>query len=216
MTPGARPWLKICGITCPDDARLAVDAGADALGLNFVPTSKRRIDEQTARAIADAVRGEVELVGIVADETTERLQALAHSVGLDWLQLHGHEPPSALAHLAKAFKAIGVESAADVARAAAYPGERLLVDAKAQGASGGTGQRFDWTLVRELAASRRLIVAGGLTPDNVAAALTSVRPWGLDVASGVERAGEPRRKDPVLVARFIENARLAATRLPGS
>jgi phosphoribosylanthranilate isomerase len=213
MSPGREPWLKICGITSAEDARLAVDAGADALGLNFVATSKRRIDEPTARAIAEAVRGQVELVAVVANETSEHLRLLAESLGLDWLQLHGDEPPSALTPLPNAFKAIGVESAEDVARAAGYPGERLLVDAKAHGASGGTGQSFDWTLVQELAASRRLILAGGLRPDNVAAAVESVRPWGIDVASGVERAGEPRRKDPALVARFIENARQAAAKL---
>jgi phosphoribosylanthranilate isomerase len=211
MTSGAEPWLKICGITNPEDARLAADAGADALGLNFVATSKRRIDEYAARAIADAVRGRVELVGVVANETSERLRALAEAVGLDWLQLHGEESPGALAAVPSAFKAVGVENADDVAHAAAYPGERLLVDAKAFGTTGGTGQRFDWALVRELAASRRLILAGGLTPENVAEAVHSVRPWGIDVASGVERAGEPRRKDAERVVRFIENARRAAS-----
>lgn len=210
MTPDARPWLKICGVTSERDALLAVEAGADAIGLNFVASSKRRIDDAAARAIADAVRGRVELVGVVANETGQRLRELSLAVGLDWLQLHGDEPPNALLSLPNAFKAIGIQSAEDAARAATYPGERLLVDAKASGVLGGTGQRFDWTLVGELARARRLILAGGLTPENVAEALSSVRPWGLDVASGVEPPGEPRRKDPERVARFIENARRAA------
>jgi phosphoribosylanthranilate isomerase len=210
MTPGARPWLKICGITCAEDARLAVDAGADAIGLNFVASSKRYIDEPTARLIADAVRGQVELIAVVANETEQRLRALLRSLELDWLQLHGDEPPSLLEVLPKAFKAIGIESALDVHRAASYPGQRLLVDSKASGVSGGTGQSFDWSLLQSLVGSRRLILAGGLTPENVARAVSLVNPWGLDVASGVERPGDARRKDPERVARFIENAKRAA------
>lgn len=173
-----RPWLKICGVTSEQDARLVADAGADAIGLNFVASSKRRVDEASARRIADSVRGRVELVGVVANETPERLRALVEAVGLDWLQLHGDEPASLLQQLPPAFKAVGIERAFDVARAAEYPGERLLVDAKHGGTSGGTGQRFDWTWVEELAKTRRLILAGGLTPENVADAVASVNPWG--------------------------------------
>jgi phosphoribosylanthranilate isomerase len=206
MNRGAPPWLKICGVTCVEDALLAQEQGADAIGLNFVPWSKRRIDEATAQQIADAVRGLVELVAVVADEPPERLLELSASVGFDWLQLHGNESPSDVSRWPRAFKAVGIESAADVARAASFPGERLLLDAKSQGL-GGSGIRFDWSLARGLAASRRLILAGGLDPDNVIEAIRSVRPWGLDVASGVERAGDARRKDPERVARFIAEAR---------
>ncbi|HWA76166.1 MAG TPA: phosphoribosylanthranilate isomerase [Polyangiaceae bacterium] len=208
MSERARPWLKICGVTNEEDARLAADAGADAIGLNFVATSKRRVDDASARRIADAVRGRVELVGVVANETAERLRTLLATLELDFLQLHGDEAPSLLAEVPRTFKAVGIASAADVEQAARYAGERLLVDAKHGGASGGTGRRFDWSFVRELAQSRRLILAGGLTPENVAEAVTQVQPWGLDVASGVE-SGDPRRKDPDLVFRFIDNARRA-------
>lgn len=210
MSRGSRPWLKICGITGEEDAELAVSLGADALGLNFVATSKRRIDEPTARAIAARVRGRVELVGVVANEPAESARALAAAVGLDWLQLHGDEPASELSRLPRAFKAVGIANAVDAARAASYPGERLLVDTKTSGALGGTGQRFDWSLILELAASRHLILAGGLTPENVAEAVRRVQPWGVDVASGVEDARDPRRKDPIRMARFIEEARRAA------
>jgi phosphoribosylanthranilate isomerase len=208
MSERARPWLKICGVTNEEDALLVAEAGADAIGLNFVATSKRRVDEESARRIADAVRGRVELIGVVANETPERLRALLATLGLDFLQLHGDEPPSFLTEVPRSFKAAGIADAADVAQAARYPGERLLVDAKHGGASGGTGQRFDWSFVRELAESRRLILAGGLTPENVAEAVSQLKPWGLDVASGVE-LGDPRRKDADRVRRFVENARRA-------
>ncbi|HTQ07362.1 MAG TPA: phosphoribosylanthranilate isomerase [Polyangiaceae bacterium] len=203
-------WIKICGLTSVDDARLVVAAGADAIGLNFVPSSKRRVDETTARAIVDAVGDEVEVIAVVADAEPALLLALRERVGVDALQLHGSEPPAALERwLPHAFRAVRIATADDVALARAYGGNRLLVDAKVEGELGGTGRTFDWALVSGLARERSVVVAGGLTPDNVGAAVLAVRPYGVDTASGVE-GGDPRRKDPAKITRFVAAARSAA------
>jgi phosphoribosylanthranilate isomerase len=199
--------VKICGITRPEDAADAVSAGASAIGLNFIPASKRRIDVERARAIVDAVRGSnVLVVGVVADLGLDAMRALVRDAGLGCLQLHGDEPPSVLAPLLPhAYKAIRVANAGDVERARAYPGEHVLVDAKVEGALGGTGAVFDWSLVRELAKEHKLTLAGGLRPDNVARAVREIAPYCVDVASGVESA--PGIKDPALVRAFIAAAR---------
>lgn len=203
-------WVKICGITSVEDALAAADAGADAIGLNFVPASSRRVDEAAAAAIAGAVRGRLTVVGVVADLDAAAMRALRDRVGLDLLQLHGSESPELLeAVLPQAYKALAVGSREDVELADAYAGDRLLVDARVEGALGGTGVSFDWRLVQGLAARRRLILAGGLTPGNVAHAIGVVRPWGVDVASGVE--SDPRHKDAAAVRRFVAAARGAAT-----
>lgn len=207
MSALPRPWVKVCGVTCAEDAIACVSAGVDALGLNFVPSSKRFIDLEAARAIVDAVRGRVELVGVFADAPLEPVEAARRELGLDWVQLHGREPPDYVARLPRSFKAVGISSQADVERALAYPGERVLLDAKVEGALGGTGQRFDWSLVPRDEAAKRLILAGGLNAENVAALLAEVAPFGVDVASGVEQDGRPGRKDPDKVARFVRAAR---------
>jgi len=202
------PWVKICGITSVGDAELAVAAGADAIGLNFVESSKRRVDRATARAIADQVRGHVELVLVVADLKTEQLEALKSELKADWVQLHGSEPPAALAPLLpRAYKAVRVQDAADVALAEAYPGERILVDSKVAGELGGTGKTFDHALVQGLCRRRLVIVAGGLRPDNVARVVELLDPFGVDTASGVEFEASPGKKDPERVRAFVNAAK---------
>src|SRR5450432_1363306 len=201
-------YVKICGITSVRDAILAVEAGADALGLNFVPASKRVIDTATAAHISDAVGGRVELVAVVANRSVPELEELRSATGIRWLQLHGSEAPEELdLLLPEAYKAVGIAARADTARASEYGGSRLLVDAKIAGELGGTGQRFDWSLVVPLAARRDLIVAGGLSPGNVGEAVRVLHPFGVDVASGVEQRNNPREKDPALVAAFIDAVR---------
>jgi phosphoribosylanthranilate isomerase len=205
-------YLKICGITSVEDAVLATEAGADALGLNFVRSSKRVIDRVTAAHISDAVGGQIELVAVVADRSSYELEELRAATGIRWLQLHGSESPEDLEFvLPDAYKAIAIGSAADAQRADDYGGARLLVDAKSgrPGELGGTGHRFDWTLVSALSARRDLIVAGGLDPDNVADAIRALAPFGVDVASGVELPGNPRKKDAARLRAFI-----AAVRAP--
>ena len=195
---------------------MAAAAGADALGLNFVLSSKRVIDRATAAHISDAVGGQVELVAVVADRNAYELEELRETTGIRWLQLHGSESPEDLELLLpEAYKAVALANTADAARAQEYGGTRLLADAKSKtpGQLGGTGERFDWSLAVPLAARRDLIVAGGLDPNNVAEAVRTLRPFGVDVASGVELPGNPRQKDRALVAAFIAAVR-AAERAP--
>ena len=208
--------VKICGITSVDDARLCVLAGADAIGVNLVPTSKRFVDDATAKEIVQAMKGAVQVVGVVSDRSAEDLHALRERLGLHELQLHGNETRDTLAALLpSAYKAVRIGSAADARDAEAWPGEVLLVDADVPGELGGTGNVLDWTLVRGLCASRRVLLAGGLTPDNVTTAIEACAPYGVDVASGVERAGAPRRKDPEKVRAFVDGARAAKKRDSG-
>jgi phosphoribosylanthranilate isomerase len=161
------------------------------------------------RAVREAVEGRAEVVAVVADRSPGELSELRERTGIAWLQLHGNESPAIVrALLPHAYKAARIATAGDVADARAFPGERLLVDAKVPGELGGTGHRFDWKLVVELAVERRVVLAGGLTPENVAEAVRTVRPFGVDVASGVEGT-DPRKKDPERIARFIQAARSA-------
>lgn len=203
-------WVKICGVTSVADAVLARDAGADAIGLNFVGSSSRSIELEVGRRIRDAVAGSLEVVAVVADWEHARLLELRTAVAPDWLQLHGAETTDALAQLLpRAYKVIHVHDRSDVARAEAYAGDRLLVDTKVPGQLGGTGLTFDYALVQGLARKRPLILAGGLNPATVAAAVQLVEPFGVDVASGVEVPGQPRQKDPEKVRRFVERAKQA-------
>lgn len=192
------------------DARAAVDAGADAIGVNLVGASKRSVDPDTARRVARALGRHTTVVGVVAGLSVDAMRQLLDETGLSLLQLHGDEPPRAVEALQpRAYKAVRVASVEDVARTDDFAGDRILVDAKVEGALGGTGATFDWTLVRSLARRRRLVLAGGLDPENVAEAVRTVGPWGVDVASGVEVAGDPRRKDIVRLRAFVEAARSA-------
>lgn len=200
--------IKICGITSLEDALMAIAAGADALGLNFVPTSKRVIDRATATYISDTVGDLAEMIAVVADRPALELEELREATGIRWLQLHGSETVSDLdLVLPEAFKAVAIGSAVDALSADAYGGTRLLVDTKSPDELGGTGQSFDWSLAVPLARRRDVIVAGGLDPGNVTEVLRVLRPFGVDVASGVEVAGNPRRKDAAKVRAFIDAVR---------
>ena len=203
--------VKICGVRTAEDARACVLLGASSIGVNFVRESPRHVDASTARAIAHAAHEanpKTVVVGVVANLSVEEMRALVREAGLDCLQLHGdesHETVAAL--LPHAYKAVRISTAADVERARAVPGEYLLVDAKVDGALGGTGKAFDWSLVKELARERKLTLAGGLDPDNVARAVRELDPYCVDVASGVEWAGRPGEKDLAKVKAFIGAAR---------
>ena len=204
-------YVKICGITRLEDADLCIESGATAIGLNFVPTSPRRVDEKTAAAIVAAVKGKVETVGVVADLAASEMQRLRTDVGFDWLQLHGDEPDALVTEMLPfAWKAVRIGDAEEARLAEAVPGDRLLADAKVNGELGGTGAKLDWFLVRRLAEDRVLILAGGLTPENVTQAVQLVRPWGVDVASGVESA--PGIKDAAKVRAFVQAARSGTVR----
>jgi phosphoribosylanthranilate isomerase len=209
-------YVKVCGITQLDDAWSAIEAGADALGFNFVPTSKRRIEVEQARAIIEQVRGRVLSVAVVADLTPEAALELQRATGVDRLQLHGAETRAQFSAFGpRAFKALRIGDASDVEHARIFPGHPVLVDAKVEGHLGGTGHSIDWPLVVSLARQRALILAGGLTAENVERAVQSVQPWGVDTASGVETDGDPRRKDPEKMRRFVAAARRPASAAQG-
>jgi phosphoribosylanthranilate isomerase len=201
--------VKVCGITNVEDALACASAGVSSIGLNFVPSSPRFVDVVTARAIADAV--DLLVVGVVADLTVEAMSRLRDEAKLGCLQLHGDEAPASLLPLLPhAYKALRVADAADVARADLYPGDHILCDAKVEGVLGGTGRRVDPSLVSSLARRRKLTLAGGLLPDNVGAAVQAVRPFAVDVASGVEREGDPRAKDHRAIRAFVAAVREAS------
>ena len=198
--------IKVCGVTTESDADAIVALGVELIGINLVPSSPRCVRFEQARRLVAAVHGRAEVVLVVADRNPTELRSLKRELGADSLQLHGEEPPEVLEVLdAVDYKALRIATADDVARAAAYGGKRLLVDAKVPGTLGGSGRVFDWGLVRELAHERQLLLAGGLKPENVSDAIETVHPWGVDTASGVEL--QPGVKDLQRVERFVERVR---------
>lgn len=205
--------VKICGNTSLADARQAVDAGADLLGFIFYAKSPRRIAIGDARAISRALRGRAILVGVFVNEPVDVVEGALAEAELDLAQLHGEETVEMVAAFSgRAFKAMKrAEVAGSGADAFAACGPvsphlpQLLLDADHATLYGGTGQRADASLAARLSRHSRLLLAGGLTPENVAEAIAAVRPWGVDVASGVEV--EPGKKDHARVKRFIEEAR---------
>lgn len=204
--------VKICGVTRETDARAAVELGADLIGLNFWPGSKRCVSLDHAAAIAASARaaGAVEIVGVFVDPGDSEIAAAREAAGLDRLQLHGVESAARVAALGPAaFKAVPVSQAADVEAALAFPGDLVLLDARVPG-RGGAGVAFDWALTGPMAASgRRWLLAGGLDPENVATAIAVCHPFGVDVASGVEI--EPGIKSIPRMRAFIERARSVQT-----
>ena len=203
------PSIKICGLVDPGSAVAVVELGAHAVGLNFVPASPRCLAPSHARLIADAVRGRALVIGVFANASEDLLRRVRDDVGLDRIQLHGEESPEFVARLLPhAFKALRVADEADVIAASSFPGTWLLVDAKVPGVLGGSGVTFDWSLVVALARSRPIVLAGGLTPDNVTDAIRVVRPAWVDVASGVER-GAAGAKDLGRVRAFVDAVRNA-------
>ena len=201
-----RVRVKVCGVTSVAQAVACADAGVDSVGVNLVESSPRRVDEAVAAEIARAVGGRVLVVAVVAGRSVAEMRAIKERTGVGCLQLHGGESADDVrAMLPHAYKAVRVAGPDDVAVADAMPGEYVMVDAKVPGLLGGSGHVFDWSLVSELAKRRKLVLAGGLTPDNVARAVAIVKPWCVDVASGVERA--PGDKDVAKVRAFVVAAR---------
>jgi phosphoribosylanthranilate isomerase len=199
-------FVKICGITSEEDALLAVALGADAVGFVFAP-SVRQIQPVQAYDIVRRLPPEVLTVGVFRDDAPQRVVDIMQQVGLKVAQLHGQESVedtrfvrSRVQLVIKAFPA--GSSALD--RVDQYPVDAVLIDS----ATPGSGQMFDWALAEGAPLGRRVILAGGLTPENVGAAIARVRPWGVDVSSGVERT--PGKKDARKVRAFIEAARAAA------
>jgi phosphoribosylanthranilate isomerase len=199
-------FVKICGITSVRDAQLAVDAGADAIGLNFYQKSSRYLTPAKARRIVEALPSFVWAVGIFVNESLEFVRDVTEVARLDVAQLHGDERPSYVKQLVgRTMKALHVDEAPALALARGYASVEALVLDAAQPGFGGGGLTFDWSLAKTLAAQRPILLAGGLTPANVARAVKAVRPFGVDVASGVESA--PGIKDARKLAAFIRAAR---------
>lgn len=205
--------IKICGITRKEDALTAIEAGADALGFVFVPGTPRFIEPGRAAAIARGLPPFVSRVGLFVNAAPELIEATLAEVGLDTVQLHGDEAPEvgrSLLGRVRVIQAFRVQGPETLHR---LPDHResthaWLLDAYVPGASGGTGARFDWTLaVQARDLGHPLILAGGLKPENIADAVRQVRPFAVDVSSGVESA--PGRKDPEKVRRLISAARSA-------
>lgn len=192
MNNYGRTRVKICGITNLEDALLATDLGADALGFVFYPASPRAVEAEHVAAIAQQLPVFVTKVGLFVDAAAEQVAQTAKQARLDCLQFHGQESQEFCQQFGMPwFKAVRVQSAQDVEQAlAAYPlAHSLLFDAFVPGVPGGTGQSFDWQCLTAAQAShQRLILAGGLNADNVASAIAQVRPYAVDVSGGVEQA----------------------------
>lgn len=201
-----RVLIKICGTTSEDDALLAVAMGANAVGFVFAPSPRQVSAQRVADIVKRLPREDLLTVGVFRDDAPRRVVEMVYAAGLQAAQLHGHETPEEVHWIRervpmviKAFQA----GDARVAQAAEYGADAILLDA----ANPGSGRVFDWALAGEVPTGQRLIIAGGLSPDNVAAAILRAAPWGVDVASGVESS--PGLKDPMKVKAFVEEARRA-------
>lgn len=205
------PRIKICGITRPEDGDHAIGAGAWALGMVFWPRSPRALAVEEAIDLARPLRRRAELVGVFVNQTLDEVVGTAEVVGLGWVQLHGDEGPSfceAVARRAgaKVVKAARVRAKADVQAIDAFRNVDVhLLDAYRAGDPGGTGDTFDWALATERRSDVPLMLAGGLTAENVAEGIAQTSPWAVDVSSGVEAA--PGIKDPEKVEAFVAAVR---------
>lgn len=196
--------VKICGIKTVEAAQVAVQAGADFIGFVFAP-SKRRITPEEAAKIAKAIPKSVRTVGVFVNESTENIKKIAEMVGLDVIQLHGDESPKMVAELPyQTIKAFSIDQV-DARTIYSYQTDYYLIDSPVGEHRGGTGKIFDWKQATELEIDlNKVILAGGLSPDNVKAAIGQVGPAGIDVSSGVETNGE---KDHEKMIQFIRNAK---------
>lgn len=206
------PWVfvKVCGVTNEEDALLAVAMGADAVGFVFAP-SRRQVAPQRAAEIVRRLPAEIVTVGVFRDESRDRVVETAHRARLRAVQLHGHESPAdthwihqRVSLIIKAFAAGDPQ----LDHADEYAADAFLIDS----ATPGSGEVFDWSLAEGAPSNRRIILAGGLTPENVADAVRVVRPWGVDVSTGVEAA--PGRKDARKMRAFVEAAKAAEPPAP--
>ena len=209
--------IKICGVTTLEDSLAAVEAGADMLGFNFYPPSSRYLPQAVCREIVDALKRRsisTIRVGVFVNASLHEIDRIMAACSLDLAQLSGNEPAEHLQFLGdRAFKALRPASSSELNEIIRVYPERAhppawLVDANHPGSYGGSGQKADWQLAAGLAAQAPILLAGGLTPENITAAVTQVRPWGVDVASGVESS--PGRKDRQKMIDFIQAAHWAA------
>jgi phosphoribosylanthranilate isomerase len=209
--------VKICGITNLDDARLAVELGAWAIGLIFWPGSERRCELDEGERIAAELRREVELTGVFVNATLDEIAYTADRCSLAMLQLHGDEGPAFCREAArrtgcKVMKAVRVKDAGSIRALISFDVDYHLLDAYKPGHVGGTGETFQWELVNEHDRHVPIVLSGGLTPDNVAAGIAATRPFAVDTASGTEAS--PGRKDPAKVQAFFRAVAQADAAVP--
>jgi phosphoribosylanthranilate isomerase len=200
--------IKVCGITNPEDARVAADAGADAVGLVFAE-SPRQVGVEEAREISRALPRSVLKVGVFVDAEPEEVLRIAREVGLDLAQLHGDETPETVTAVraggVKVMKAVRVRDAASLEALDLYEADLFLLDAYSEKARGGTGERFDWGVAKSLRGRDNIVVSGGLGPENVREAVELFEPYGVDASSSLE--SEPGKKNDERVRRFVLAAR---------
>jgi phosphoribosylanthranilate isomerase len=199
--------VKICGITRLEDAELAISHGAWALGFILWPSSKRNVDPGVAAGIIRQVRRKVETVGVFVNQPIDEIAERVDTLGISHVQLHGDEGPSFCSAVAqrtgaKVIKAVRIGHAADLRDLERFHTDYHLLDTSEAGLYGGTGKTWDWKLVANRRNKIPLILSGGLTAENVAEGIAAVRPWGVDVASGVEAS--PGIKDPAKLAAFFD------------
>lgn len=199
--------IKICGITRTDDAKAVTDCGADAIGLMFYKPSPRFVSMEMAARIAAVVPSGIMKVGVFVNPTVELVHEALTACGLDMLQFHGDETPGFCRSFGvRSMKAFRIRDAASLAALKAYDTDAWLLDAFVPGSLGGSGVTFNWDLaVEAVRLGRPVFLAGGLTPENAGDAVRRVRPYGVDVSSGVESA--PGRKDPEKVRAFVAGVR---------
>ena len=207
------PRIKLCGITSRDDALLAVDAGAWAVGCILWPASPRVCDPAAAARLAAAVRRRAHVCGVFVNATLDHVAGMVDGIGLTMVQLHGDEGPAFCSEVArrtgaKVVKAAAVRGLADIRALETFHTDYHLLDAHRSGMRGGTGETFDWELVRTRRSKIPLVLSGGLSPENVAEAIAAVHPFAVDTASGTEAS--PGVKDPAKVAAFVEAVRSTA------
>ncbi len=200
--------VKVCGITNIGDARVAAEAGADAIGLVFAE-SPRRVGIEEAREVAAALPGGVLKVGVFVDEEPGEVLRIAREVGLDFAQLHGDEGPEAVTEVraggVRVMRALRVRDAGTLAEMERYEADLFLLDAYSEKARGGTGEMFDWGLAKTLRGRDNIVVSGGLAPENVREAIGLFGPYGVDASSSLEDA--PGKKNEERVRRFVLAAR---------
>lgn len=204
-----RVRVKICGVRSLAESLCALDCGVDALGFNFWPKSPRYIEPEEARGIIDRLPPLISCIGVFVNESSEHVLEVAGIAGINIVQLHGDESPEFCRELdsLKLIKALRVGEGFEPGSIAQYPVSAVLLDTNIKGSYGGTGRRFDWRVAIEAKQFARIILAGGLNIDNVAEAITEVKPFGIDVCSGVE--AEPGRKDLDKLRQFMTEVRRA-------
>lgn len=210
MTPY---FIKICGITNEDDAMNALEMGATAIGFNFFKKSKRYISPEAAKNIAKKIRGKISLVGVFVNEDISSVRSIGANVKLTYCQFHGEEEPEYVNTFPNAIKAFRVNDSLKNVYFDDYRVAAFLLDAYDENSFGGTGKKFNWLLAREANEFGKIILAGGLNETNVEEAISMVRPWGVDVSSGVE--AEQGKKDKEKMRHFISNARRSFEELLG-